>query len=36
MEFEKDKIKEKKRNFRDIVAKGIRYKAEIKKIEKKK
>ena len=33
MEFEKDKIKEKKRNFRDIVAKGIRYKAEINKID---
>ena len=35
MEFEKDNIKEKKRNFRDIVAKGIRYKAEIKTIDKK-
>ena len=35
MEFEKDKIKEKKSNFRDIVTKGIRYKAEIKTIDKK-
>ena len=35
MEFEKDIIKEKS-NFRDIVAKGIRYKAEIKTIDKEK
>ena len=35
MELIKDKIKEKKLNFRDIVKKGIRYKAEIKTINKK-
>ena len=33
MEFEKDKIKEKKHNFRDIFAKGITYKAEINTID---
>ena len=36
MEFEKRQNQWKKRNFRDIVAKGIRCKAKIKKIDKKK
>ena len=34
-EFEKEKIKDKKRNFREIVIKGSRYKAEIRVVYKK-